>query len=110
MDIKRLSPDVSVSGQIETGDILEIARQGFKTIIANRPDGEGFGQPTAHTIEQTAEAAGLAFRYVPVVSGRMTANDVEAFRRAVAELPKPILAYCRSGARSTALYQASSGR
>ena len=45
MDIKRLSPQVSVSRQITAADVDEVAKHGFRAIICNRPDGEGADQP-----------------------------------------------------------------
>ena len=47
MDIKPLNPGISVSPQIAPGDMAEIAAQGFKAIICNRPDGEEAGQPSS---------------------------------------------------------------
>ncbi len=55
-------------------------------------------------IEAAAKAAGLKARYIPVVAGQISDEDVAAFGAALAELPGPVLAYCRSGARSTALW------
>jgi sulfide:quinone oxidoreductase len=41
MDIKELTANLSVSPQILGTEIESIAKAGFKTIICNRPDGEG---------------------------------------------------------------------
>ena len=57
------------------------------------------GQPPVAEIRAEAERLGLAFAFVPVVSGGIDAEDVADFRAAVAELPAPVLAYCRSGTR-----------
>ncbi len=46
----------------------------------------------------------LEFRYIPVVSGAITSEDVEKMADALDEMEGPIFAYCRSGARSTNLY------
>lgn len=104
-DIKQLSPDLAVAPQITPEAIPLIAAAGFKSVICNRPDYEaGPDQPTFAAIEAAARASGLQARYIPVVSGQITEGDVRAFKQAEAELPKPILAYCRSGTRSTNMW------
>ena len=107
MDIRRIDDTLSVTSQIAPEALPDIAAQGFRAIICNRPDGEGADQPPFAAIAAAAEAEGLTARYIPVVSGAMTAEDVSAFAAARQELPAPVLAYCRSGARSTALANAA---
>ena len=109
VDIKRVTPEFSVSGQIAPGDIESIATQGFRSIICNRPDGEQAGQPDYSQVAEAAVAAGLESIFVPVSTRGITAADVEAFRAALAKLPAPTLAYCRSGARSLNIYTAAKG-
>ena len=101
---KKLDESVSVSPQISTDDLPAIAAQGFKSIICNRPDGESADQTPYAVIEAAALQAGIPIRNIPVVSGAITMDDVVAMKQAMAELPKPIYAYCRSGARCTNLY------
>jgi sulfide:quinone oxidoreductase len=78
--------------------------QGFKAIVCNRPDGEGPDQPLFAEIERAAAATGLSARYVPVASGKVSDEDASKFSAAMSVLPKPVLAYCRSGTRSTTLW------
>jgi sulfide:quinone oxidoreductase len=104
---KSLTAELAVTKQIASADIGAIAAEGFKSIICNRPDGEGADQPVFAEIAQAAEAAGLATRYLPVTSGMVTDEDAAKFGAALAELPKPILAYCRTGTRSTTLWALS---
>jgi uncharacterized protein (TIGR01244 family) len=101
---KKLDDGVSVSPQISTDDVRMIAAQGFKSIICNRPDGESEDQTPYAVIEAAALETGLPIRHVPVVSGAITDDNVRGMKAALAELPKPIYAYCRSGARCTNLY------
>ncbi len=101
--IKQLSPTLSVAPQLTAADIADIAAAGFRSIICNRPDGEAPGQPPARSIEQAATSAGLAFVHVPAVAGALTDADAEAMAKALDRLPAPVLAYCRSGARSEKL-------
>lgn len=101
MTIKQVTKDVAVAAQLTTADVAELAARGFKSIICNRPDGEAPDQTVYAEIAKAASAAGLEARFVPVASGMMTSADVAKFAAAVSELPKPILAYCRSGTRSS---------
>ncbi len=107
MNIRQISTDYSVSPQIHASEIAEIKAAGFQSVICNRPDNEDPGQPAVSQIREAVEAAGLNFRHVPVVSGQMTPQNVEEQAQALAELPKPILAYCRSGTRSGNLFNLS---
>ena len=104
MKITPLTPEFSVSPQIRPDDVAEIAAAGYRAILCNRPDGEDAGQPDYATIAAAAEAAGLEMLHVPVVSGAITQGNVEDFRAAVADLPTPLLAYCRSGTRCANLW------
>jgi len=86
------------------------AQAGFKSVINNRPDFEGGpDQPTSAAMQQAAEAAGLAYVFLPVQPAVQTPQEVARFAELLAELPKPILAFCRSGARSGKLYRSASG-
>ena len=108
MDLRKITDDFSVSPQIECEDVAAIAAAGFRSILCNRPDGEEFGQCAYDAVAEAAQAAGLAVRSVPIVSGMLSEADLAAFRAALDELPKPILAYCRSGTRCTMLWSMTS--
>jgi sulfide:quinone oxidoreductase len=103
MDLKKLDDALSVSPQITPGDVVQIARLGFRSIVCNRPDGEEQGQPSQAEIAAAAEAAGLQFAYVPAVPDQINAQTAEAMAAALSRLPAPVVAYCRSGARSAKL-------
>ena len=106
--INALNADFAVAPQLHPSDMAAVAAAGFKSVIINRPDYEGGAdQPTAADVCTAARAAGLEVEYQPVVSGAMTAQDVERFTELLTNLPKPILAYCRSGTRCTVLYRAA---
>ena len=107
MDINTIAPDLSVSPQITQQDIGIAASQGFRSIIINRPDGESDDQPGHRAIIEAAQRHGIESRYVPVVPGNVTDADVAAFDAAMAELPAPTLAYCRTGTRSASLWALS---
>lgn len=107
MNIRMLAPDISVSSQLTTQDIGLAAAQGFRSIIINRPDGEGDDQPGHEIIEETARRLGLEVSYIPITPGKISASDVEAFSKALRELPGPVLGYCRTGTRSASLWALS---
>ncbi len=103
MEIRQITEDYFVAPQIAAQDIAAIKEAGFRSVISNRPDAEDGAVPHGE-VEAAVRAAGLEFRYIPVVSGALTQENVDAQARALDELPKPVLAYCRSGARCTNLY------
>lgn len=104
MDIRTITPALSVSPQIAPGDIAAVKDAGFRAIICNRPDGEGADQPTHEEVDAAARAVGLETRYLPISSGTVKDTDADTFERALRELPGPVLAYCRSGTRSATLW------
>jgi uncharacterized protein (TIGR01244 family) len=93
-------------GQIDPSHLAAIAAQGYKSVINNRPDFEGGpDQPINAQIQAEAEKLGLSYVYLPVVPGAFTPAQVQEMARLLKTMPGPILAFCRSGARSTNLYQ-----
>jgi sulfide:quinone oxidoreductase len=110
MDPKAISTQLSVSPQISIDEVKALADLGYRSIICNRPDGEGADQPTFEEIEAAATAAGLQARYIPIVAGTVRDEDAEAFAQAMDELPKPALAYCRTGTRSATLWSLSQAK
>jgi sulfide:quinone oxidoreductase len=104
MDIRKITEELSVAPQIHADEISAIAAAGFRAIICNRPDGESSDQPCCDDIEAAVKASGLAWRAQPVRSGGVSLEDAAAFAALLAELPKPVLAYCRSGTRCATLW------
>lgn len=104
MPFKQVSPVFYVSGQLTLDDVRDAAAQGIKTIICNRPDGEEVGQITSKAVQNYAEELGLKFAYIPVSSSGVTASDGRKMRSALDTTPSPVLAYCRSGARSEKIW------
>ena len=107
MEIRKINDDYAVSAQINPEDIAEIKAAGYRSIICNRPDDEQPGQPSAQEIAVAAAAADLIFRHIPFVGGQMTDDDVRKMAEALDEIPGPVFAFCRSGARSTNIYAAA---
>ena len=107
MEIKTINAEISVATQIKPDDVQKLADQGFRALICNRPDGEAADQPNFSEIEVAAEKVGLEIRNLPIVSGKVTDQDAADFGAAMQELPRPILAYCRTGTRSATLWSLS---
>jgi len=104
MQPKSLTPMLAADGQIALADLPGLAKQGFRAVICNRPDGETADQPTFAEIAAAAREAGLEALHLPVVSGRVSDTQAAEFAAALARLPAPVLAYCRTGTRSATLW------
>ncbi|BEH14583.1 TIGR01244 family sulfur transferase [Marinobacter shengliensis] len=110
MDIRKIDETLSVAPQISVQDVAEIARLGFRTLVANRPDREEPGQPAMADIEAAAREHGLEWVFLPVESGNITDQDVDQFAPMIRNADKPVLAFCRSGTRCTVLWALSAAR
>lgn len=96
---------LSIAGQLRPGDMHALAEAGFRSIINNRSDFEGgTEQPTSAELEQAARAAGLAYGHLPVPPAGHTEHQARAMQQLVRQLPHPVVAFCRTGRRSAALY------
>jgi sulfide:quinone oxidoreductase len=107
MDIKALSTELSVAPQVGATDMRALADAGFRSVVCNRPDGEGADQPVYSELERAATDHGLEMRYLPAESGKVTDAQGQAFGQLMNELPKPVLAFCRTGMRSTTMWALS---
>jgi uncharacterized protein (TIGR01244 family) len=111
LPLRRVAPDVCVAPQLAPEVMAEAARCGFRSVINNRPDFEhGPDQPTNADIEAAARAAGLEYRFLPVAGGFQSPEEIAAFAQLLEELPRPILAFCRSGSRSANLFMQAQAR
>jgi len=110
LPLQQITDQVCVAPQLQPTDMAELARLGFRSVINNRPDFEhGPDQPSSADIAQAAAAAGLTYRHLPVNGAYQSPEEIAAFAQLMAELPKPVLAFCRSGARSGRLYAQAMG-
>ena len=97
--MRRLDEGMFVDGQIRPDGVPELVAQGIRMIVNNRPDDEEPGQPAGTEIEAAAAKAGIGYRAIPV--SQLTPEAIEATRQAFDEADGPILAFCKSGTRST---------
>lgn len=107
MELKTLTPELAVAAQIHASDLQEIANAGFRTIICNRPDGEGNDQPVFAELEASARGLGIVLHYLPAESGKVTDEQGRQFAALMDASPKPVLAFCRTGMRSTTMWALS---
>jgi uncharacterized protein (TIGR01244 family) len=103
MNVRQIAPDFSATGQILPEQMQAVADAGFKSIVCARPDNEEGGQPAFAAVAKAAETAGIAIVHIPV-SGPLGEGQIIRFHDAWKKLPKPMLGYCRSGARAGSLY------
>ena len=103
-----LSADFATAPQLTADDMAQAAAAGFRSVINNRPDFEGGpSQPTSETMQGAAATAGLEYAFLPVQSAYQTPDQIARMQALLAQMPKPILAYCRSGARTSNLFHAA---
>ena len=101
---KTITNNYSVEGQITPDQTAKIAAAGFKSIMCNRPDDEEPDQTHFSAIALAAKKYGMSAVHLPVVSGKITQDNVATFTKMIADLPSPVFAYCRSGTRCTVLW------
>lgn len=104
MDLRTITDNFIASPQIAAEDVPAIAAQGITTIINNRPDDEAPGQPSGAEIEQAARDCGLSYVAIPVTHAGFSMPQVEAMAAALGDADGKVLAFCRSGTRSTLLW------
>jgi uncharacterized protein (TIGR01244 family) len=99
--IRQLDDKTMVSGQLTPDEVADLKAHGVTMLVNNRPDNEDAGQPMSADLEAAAQAAGMEYRHIPIRYG-MGPSDVEAMRDALhATGDGKLLAFCRSGNRST---------
>lgn len=110
LPIDTLNADFATCPQLLPAQMAAVFAAGFRSVINNRPDGEGGAeQPTSAEMERAARAAGLEYAHLPVIPTDIKPEEVARMAGLVGELPKPVLAFCRSGARAAKLYRLATG-
>ena len=104
--VAELTHSLSVAGQIQPEDVQVLAEEGYQVIICNRPDNEEPNQPSMDAIAAACELAGIQFVRYPVDAMSFPGDDLDAMDEAM-NGEETVLAYCRSGARSTNLWVAT---
>ncbi|MBN9066409.1 MAG: TIGR01244 family phosphatase [Rhizobiales bacterium] len=102
--MKRVNQHLYVAPQPSDADLEKAARAGVRLVVNNRPDGEEAGQPSAAQQRARAGSLGMDYVHIPVTSGAVRLEDVRAFQNVVSDAEGPVLAHCRTGARSLTLF------
>ncbi|WP_448188271.1 TIGR01244 family sulfur transferase [Azospirillum sp. sgz301742] len=108
--LSKIDDEVFATGQLYDDDFAELARQGVKTIVNNRPDGEEPNQPTAGHGAELAAKYGMAYHYIPVGREGPTEQAVDQMAAVLKDSAVPMVAHCRSGARSSSIYAMARAR
>jgi uncharacterized protein (TIGR01244 family) len=103
-EFRQVSDSFWASPQIGLDDVKRARSQGFAMIVNNRPEGEADDQVPGPEIEAAARAVGMDYRAIPVTHAGFGEDQVRAMSAAIKDAPGPVLAYCRSGTRSTLLW------
>ena len=103
-DFRRLTDTMIASPQIAVADLIEAKDLGVTLVVNNRPEGEAEDQTPGPEIEAAARAAGLDYRAIPITPSGFGEPQVAAMAEALAGAEGKVLAYCRSGTRSTLLW------
>jgi uncharacterized protein (TIGR01244 family) len=101
---RKLTDGIYAAPQIGLAEVAEAAAMGMTLIINNRPEDESDDQTPGAEIAAAAEAAGIAYVAIPVTHSGFSEPQVEAMAKALEGANGPVLAYCRSGTRSTLLW------
>lgn len=107
MTIKQIAPNFAVSDQITELDIEKIRVAGFKMIINNRPDMEGDGQPLSAELESLAKQNGIIYLHIPITGNELPEGSIQRFKKSLEAASGSVLAFCRTGTRSTRIWAMS---
>ncbi len=106
---RKINDRVSVAPQITTDDVARAKAEGITLIVNNRPDGEERGAPQGADIESAARESGIDYLAIPITHAGFSAPQVDAMAKALQQHDR-MLAYCRSGTRSTLLWALASAQ
>jgi sulfide:quinone oxidoreductase len=107
VDIAQIDDKTFVAGQILLEDMPAIAARGIRVIVNNRPDGEALHQPSAQAIQDAARVLGMRVVNLAFIPATLTSEAVAQFAAILRDEPGPILAFCRTGNRSSMIWGAA---
>jgi uncharacterized protein (TIGR01244 family) len=104
-EFSHLAPNVAVCGQLKPDDLADVAKQGFRAIVNNRPEGEAWiGQPREASLDEAATAAGIASHHITFTMPTLTTEHVRRLNAVLESADGPVLVFCASGFRSALLW------
>lgn len=106
-DFRTLSDRVLASPQLTLADVGAAHALGVTLIVNNRPEGEAQDQTPGPAIAAAARDAGMDYLEIPISPGSFSEAQVAAMTDALRRSDGKVLAYCRTGTRSTLLWALS---
>lgn len=104
-EIVYITPEFAIGPQISEADIEQLKAAGFASILNARPDDEIGEYMLSAEAEEIAKARGLGYAHSPTEGYEIFEPEIiDAFERALADLPKPIFSHCKTGTRSAMLW------
>ncbi|MST80717.1 TIGR01244 family phosphatase [Lactobacillus equicursoris] len=104
MQTKPLEPGVEITSALAVDELEEVKARGFHAVVCHRIEGESEDFPDEAGFREKARQLGLAWVHIPVKPGEYSKADIHAFAEALQQLPRPLLAFCRTGKRATHLW------
>lgn len=104
LDLGHVDDDFSIAPQLHPSDMEALREMGYRSVLVMRPDHEEAGQPDHVQITNAAREAGLQARYQPVETRTLGPADVRVFEQNFAAMPKPMVAFCRTGRRAMTVW------
>ena len=105
LEITPLTSEFAIAPQITLEDIAAIRTAGYRAILNARPDDEAGDYLRAGAAEAAARTHGLAYAHAPAHNHAMfDPATIDRFENALVDLPKPVLAHCKSGTRAAILW------
>jgi len=103
MELIKLDEGYFVTSQITIDTLDPLKKEGFDIIINNRPDNEEEAQPLSLELSVAAKKLGLTYVYNPVNLSSLSEKEIKQQNNAL-KSAKKVLAFCRTGTRSSVLW------
>ena len=97
--VYRVNDEIVLAGQPQPEEMSRLREQGFRSVLNIRTDAERGAEE-----ERNAEAAGLAYAFLPLPAYELRPEHVRAFGETIRRLPKPIFFHCRTASRTGLLW------
>jgi uncharacterized protein (TIGR01244 family) len=97
---QRIDKDCAIARQLTPKQIQQLPRAGFQSVLNLRsPDEPG----VLGNEQQQIEALGLTYSNIPMMLDQLNSTLAEQVLSTIQTLPKPILIYCASALRASAI-------
>jgi uncharacterized protein (TIGR01244 family) len=97
---QRIDEDCAIAGQLTPEQIQQLPQAGFQSVLNLRSPHE---PGVLGTEQQNIEALGLTYFNIPMLLDKLNATLAEGILQTLQFLPKPVLIYCASSRRASAI-------